>query len=186
MKRSTACDGQEGRATSEEEGWRVRFNAWRLSARRLRSTPPSAIPVSRKMGCFGDSESGHGIRDVAILSVALAVSLALLIVAGVTGGRNWLPMLNLGAVVLVPMAVILSEVMAGNLTRESRSRFDCARIRIRGARMNTFVHERTPRVPRSVGIRRTKGCVGELRVVLPGHHPRVAYRTAAGAVARRT
>ena len=59
--------------------------------------------------------SEHGVRNIAILGVSLAVSLALLIVAGVTGGRNWLPMLNLGAVVLVPIAVILSEVMAGNL-----------------------------------------------------------------------
>jgi O-antigen/teichoic acid export membrane protein len=54
----------------------------------------------------------HGIRHLIILILSLCVSFSLLIVAGVVG-NSWLPMLNLAAVVLVPIAVILSEVIAG-------------------------------------------------------------------------
>ena len=66
--------------------------------------------------CFGETESGSTVvRNTILLGFALAVSLALLLVAGIVG-NNWLPMLNLGAVVLVPMAVIVSDVMGGNAT----------------------------------------------------------------------
>lgn len=58
------------------------------------------------------SESGHAVRNTIILGVALSVSFILLLVAGIVD-KNWLPMINLGAIVLVPMAVLISDVMGG-------------------------------------------------------------------------
>jgi hypothetical protein len=61
--------------------------------------------------CTG-SEGGP-VRALLALSACLAVSFILLIVAGAVG-HNWLPMINLGAVVLVPISVILSDTFGGS------------------------------------------------------------------------
>ena len=60
-------------------------------------------------------DGGNGssaVCNTVILGVSLSLSFIMLLVAGIVG-KNWLPMINLGAIVLVPMAVILADVMGG-------------------------------------------------------------------------
>lgn len=51
-------------------------------------------------------------RDLIVLGVSLSISFILLLAAGIAF-HNWLPMLNLAAVILIPVAVIMSESIGG-------------------------------------------------------------------------
>ena len=58
------------------------------------------------MGCCECGSVGKTI----VLGVCLTISFGLLIAAGVIPNDNsWLPMINLGAIVLVPMCIIISD-----------------------------------------------------------------------------
>ena len=86
----------------------------RRSPPRIRARTPPAASMSSSRCCGPPSYDGGStvVRNTVILGFSLALSFAMLLVAGVVG-KNWLPMINLGAIVLVPMAVILSDVMGG-------------------------------------------------------------------------
>jgi hypothetical protein len=115
-----------------------------------------------------------------IAACALAASFGMLLAAGIAGD-NWLPMINLAAIVLVPMAVILSEVFGGNLAVSGA-------LSCRWAGFSDGSAPRPPRVPRHLRshvwcyrLRRGQGRVDQLWDLLLGHHPRVSGRRAAPA-----
>ena len=65
-------------------------------------------------GGYGD-DNNRATRAVLILGCALGISFILLIVAGAVY-NNWYPMLNVAAVVLIPIAIILADATGGSST----------------------------------------------------------------------